>query len=279
METEEKSLQWLQAGATLLARNWEAVAEGVGGGLADLATRCEARPSAIDGVGLFAARDLRVGELAALYRADFTVDAAGHGFAVEDADYFREAVVPGRAAGTMRQHWVYPPGLVTSAAPDGATERFHVAANPRLPPVAGWLAHLANDGDMCTGTDDDEVLRYLNASGERRNAVFVPLAAPLMGLMMTEDARAGDEVLVSYGHANWLDKPLAADQRADVAAVLQKDAAEYVALTLMAARSYGREIAALAHFVRTGTIVADPPAPDARTKRKTKKKTGKGFAR
>ena len=252
---EQKSLQWLQAGAALCAREWPAVAAGIGGGLATLAQRCEVR-----GDGLFAAEDLPAGTLATLYAPDLTVDASGDGFTL-DADM---------EASGRRLHWVYPPGLVTSAVPAGS-ERFHVSANPARRD-AGWLGHVANDGAECSGGDDDSLMRYLAASRARRNGCFVPLCVPLMGLVLTEDVAAGDEILVTFGYDAWLGAPLRSDHRSDIADALRADAAEYVAMTLLAAENYGREFAALAHFLGTGNIVEHAPSPTV--KRPKKKKRG-----
>ena len=252
---EQKSLQWLQAGAALCAREWPAVAAGIGGGLATLAQRCEVR-----GDGLFAAEDLPAGTLATLYAPDLTVDASGDGFAL-DADM---------EASGRRLHWVYPPGLVTSAVPAGS-ERFHVSANPARRD-AGWLGHVANDGAECSGGDDDSLMRYLAASRARRNGCLVPLCVPLMGLVLTEDVAAGDEILVTFGYDAWLGAPLRSDHPSDIADALRADAAEYVAMTLLAAENYGREFAALAHFLGTGNIVEHAPSPTV--KRPKKKKRG-----
>ena len=252
---EQKSLQWLQAGAALCAREWPAVAAGIGGGFEKLAQRCEVR-----GDGLFAAEDLPAGTLATLYAPDLTVDASGDGFTL-DADM---------EASGRRLHWVYPPGLVTSAVPAGS-ERFHVSANPARRD-AGWLGHVANDGAECSGGDDDSLMRYLAASRARRNGCFVPLCVPLMGLVLTEDVAAGDEILVTFGYDAWLGAPLRSDHPSDIADALRADAAEYVAMTLLAAENYGREFAALAHFLGTGNIVEHAPSPTV--KRPKKKKRG-----
>jgi len=166
---DQKSLQWLQAGAALCAREWPAVAAGISGGLENFAQRCEVRPSPIHGDGLFAAEDLPAGTLATLYAPDLTVDANGDGFAL-DAD-----MPASEAAAGSRLHFVYPPGLVTSAVPAGS-ERFHVSANPARRD-AGWLGHVANDGAALSAADDDAVPRYLVASRARRNGCLVRLCA------------------------------------------------------------------------------------------------------
>ena len=257
-EKEQKSLQWLQAGAALCAREWPAVAAGIGGGLATLAQRCEVR-----GDGLFAAADLPAGTLATLYAPDLTVDASGDGFAL-DADM---------EASGRRLRWVYPPGLVTSAVPAGS-ERFHVSANPARRD-AGWLGHVANDGAECAAADDDSLMRYLAASRARRTDCLVPLCVPLMGLVLTEDVAAGDEILVTFGYDSWLGTGLRSDHPSDIADALRADATEYVAMTLLAAENYGREFAALAHFLGTGNIVEHAPPPTAKRPKKKKKR---GFA-
>ena len=101
---------------------------------------------------------------------------------------------------------------------------------------------------------------------------MVPLCVPLMGLVLTEDVAAGDEILVTFGYDAWLGAPLRSDHPSDIADALRADAAEYVAMTLLAAENYGREFAALAHFLGTGNIVEHAPSPTV--KRPKKKKRG-----
>ena len=84
-------LQWAQAGATLLAREFEAVSVLIGDDFAALPTLAEARASPIHGTGLFATRDLPMNTLVTLYRPDLTVDDAGKALTIEqgDAEYFQ----------------------------------------------------------------------------------------------------------------------------------------------------------------------------------------------
>lgn len=261
-------LQWVQAGAALLVNEWAATSSKIGGVAAALAESAEARPSGIDGTGLFATRDMEMGTLVTLYRPDLTVDEAGTGLTIdgEDASYFQS---PLGQRPLSQAHFVFPPGLKTSAAPNGCP-RFWVGANPLKADVPGWLGHRVNDGAACAS--DDDIERYLLQSGEKRNAVLVPLCVPLMGVVLSRDVTKGDEILATYGHDAWLGEDLEPSHPAPVAELLRKNAAEYAGLTLIASQNYGRELLALANFVRTGDTDASPPddAPKRRPGAKSK---------
>lgn len=261
-------LRWCQAGAALLRDTWAETAARIGGGVADLAAVAEARPSAIHGEGLFATRDLEMGALVALYRPDLTVDENGEALLIDggDAEYFASA-----DRGPLSQvRWVYPPTLTTSAVPDARPPRFWVAANPNKPTTPGWLAHLVNDGATCADAEDVE--RYCAATAAAKNACLVPLCVPLVGVVLSDAVAAGEEILVSYGHDAWLGAALEASHPEPVAAALRKRAAEYAGLTLLASQKYGRELQALATFVRTGDI--DPPSAEKKPARRRKKGFG-----
>ena len=103
-------VQWGQAGAALLAKEWSNVAEQIG--IAELGDLAEARPSDIHGTGLFATRDLEMGTLAVIQARPLTVDDTGkrhdrRGHASYFQD-FQKAQAPG-----SRQYFVFPPGVRT----------------------------------------------------------------------------------------------------------------------------------------------------------------------
>ena len=270
-ETKEEAVdpvQWGQAGAALLANEWSNVAEQIG--IAELGDLAEARPSDIHGTGLFATRDLEMGTLVTLYRPDLTVDDTGKALMIDEADAYFQDFQKAQAPGS-RQYFVFPPGVKTSAIPDRCP-RFWVAANPAKEAVPGFLGHLANDGASCA--DDGDVERYLAESAEKANACLVPLCVPLMGLVLAEDVRKGDELLVTYGYDAWLRTPLETTHSKAVEDLLRKGATQYAGLTLMASERYGDALKRLSNFVRTGST--EEKAPPKRAKRK-KKPTSGGF--
>ena len=272
-ETKEEAfdpVQFAQAGSALLANEWSNVAEQIG--IDELGELAEARPSDIHGTGLFATRDLEMGTLVTLYRPDLTVDDTGKALMIDqaDADYFQDfqkAQAPG-----SRQYFVWPPGVRTSAVPEDCP-RFWVAANPAKAPIEGFLGHLANDGASCA--DDGDVERYLTESAEKANACLVPLCIPLMGLVLAEDVKKGQELLVTYGYDAWLRTPLEATHSKTIEDLLRKGATQYAGLTLMASERYGDALKRLSNFVRTGST-EEKEAPPKRAKRK-KKPTSGGF--
>ena len=82
-----------------------------------------------------------------------------------------------------------------------------VDTNPGLPSVDGWLAHFANDVAACSSAGDEtSILAYYDRCGRAANAVLVPFgdAAPLMCLVSTRDVKAGEEILIAYGHDYWM---------------------------------------------------------------------------
>ena len=250
-ETKEEAVdpvQWGQAGAALLANEWSNVAEQIG--IDELGDLVEARPSDIHGTGLFATKDLEMGTLVTLYRPDLTVDDTGKALMIDQADAayfqdFQKAQAPG-----SRQYFVWPPGVKTSAIPDRCP-RFWVASNPAKAAVPGFLGYLANDGALCA--DDGDVERYLTDSAEKANACLVPLCIPLMGLVLGEDVKSGDELLVTYGYDAWLRTPLETTHSKAVEDLLRKGATQYAGLTLMASERYGDALKRLSNFVRTGS--------------------------
>ena len=264
-------VQWGQAGAALLANEWSNVADRIG--IAELGELVEARQSNIHGTGLSATKDLELGTLVTLYRPDLTVDDTGKALMIDEADAayfqdFQKAQAPG-----SRQYFVWPPGVKTSAIPEPCP-RFWVAANPAKAPITGFLGHLANDGASCA--DDGDVERYLGASAARANACLVPLCVPLMGLVLAEDVRKDDELLVTYGYDAWLRTPLETTHSKTVEDLLRKGATQYAGLTLMASERYGDALKRLSNFVRTGSTEEKAPSPPKRAKRK-KKPTSGGF--
>ena len=267
-------VQWGQAGAALLANEWSNVADQIG--IGELSDLVEARPSDIHGTGLFATRDLEMGTLVTLYRPDLTVDDTGKALMIDEADaaYFQD-FQKAQAAGS-RQYFVFPPGVRTSAVPEDCP-RFWVAANPAKAPIKGFLGHLANDGALCA--DDGDVGRYLAESAEKANACLVPLCIPLMGLVLSSDVSAGDELLVTYGYDAWLRKSLHKTHTNPVEDLLRKGATQYAGLTLMASERYGDALKRLSNFVRTGSTEEATPSTirPKRAKQRKKKPTSGGF--
>ena len=69
------------------------------------------------------------------------------------------------------------------------------------------MAHLANDVQPCAGGSEAEILAYYAACASETNCAMLPFgtAAPIMALVATRDIKAGEELLISYGHSYWLD--------------------------------------------------------------------------
>lgn len=163
-----------------------------------------AAPSSRHGQGAFAATALAHGTVASLYPVHSIGVGTQRIHADGDSEYWREPCTTAYRSNIFHSATPGAPdaGPITQWAP-GA----YVDANPTRECLPGWMAHLANDVAVCTGSQEEEVLRYYAAGAAEANCVMLPFgsAAPLMALVTTRDVAADEELLLSYGHSYWLD--------------------------------------------------------------------------
>lgn len=147
-------------------------------------------PSVVHGSGIFATRDVKLGELLTLYPVDAQVS-----FHPEENQTY---VVPGNQKTredvfAIHQKyglplWIYE-GTVLQAV-----------GFPELVDDPAYLGHMANDA---VGPETS-VAEYERKNAKRANASFIPLHSMLHhGIIATQPITAGSEILVSYGVEYW----------------------------------------------------------------------------
>jgi hypothetical protein len=169
-----------------------------------LQTLVRAAPSDLHGVGLFAAEPLAAGTVVTLYPIHalgdastcLTCDVDG-----EDAKHF----------GSGGSDWPYRVDLPVSPRLAEWAEDLWIDANPARDVNAGWLGHLVNEGVVCPGGAEEQIVSYYASTLERANCLMVPFGdTPLMCWVTTSDVSQGDELLGVYGHDYWVARTLGA---------------------------------------------------------------------
>lgn len=167
-----------------------------------LQTLVHTAPSELHGVGLFAAEPLAAGTVVTLYPIHalgdastcLTCDLDG-----EDAMHF----------GSGGSDWPYRVDLPVSPRLAKWAEDLWIDANPARDVTAGWLGHLINEGVVCSGAAEEQIVSYYASTLERANCLMVPFGdTPLMCWVTTSDVSRGDELLGVYGHDYWVGRAL-----------------------------------------------------------------------
>ncbi len=168
--------------------------------------KCEVKPSAKHGSGIFATRAIKPGELVTLYPAD--------GIVLYLHPYPRtECMFPVNFDGLLDLE------AYSVAAPKFAGHRVKIVGDPSRVSDCGWVGHMAND--VCRMTHPRQANVYEAASIAGRNAVIgaVPFAGQVRccGLWATRDIGIGEEILVHYGVEYWMhNMPAAENQGIDL---------------------------------------------------------------
>ena len=169
-----------------------------------LQTLVRAAPSDLHGLGLFAAEPLAAGTVVTLY----PIHALG------DASTCLTCDVDGEDAklfGSGGSDWPYRVDLPVSPRLAEWAEDLWIDANPARDANAGWLGHLVNEGVVCPGADDEQIVSYYASTLARANCLMVPFGdTPLMCWVTTSDVSQGDELLGVYGHDYWVARALGA---------------------------------------------------------------------
>ena len=170
------------------------------GRLSDLhLNRCRILPSTrtAAGNGLFASRDIRLGELITIFPAD--------------AILFRDAEmeeVSGVIYGNVRT--AECGSLTDDAARDyeiRISSIHSIVGDPSMTDDAAYLGHIANDGACLTEGDDKSRTRYSQQSADGANGVFKDIHQGChMGLFSLRPISNGEEIFVSYGEGYWLSR-------------------------------------------------------------------------
>ena len=162
--------------------------------------RCCVGKSKFAGRGLFVTTDLAAGELislypgdALLYYADGNRSSAAHAAVVFGAHVAADE----RDAARVRTDDARAYEIAISAT-------LSLVGDPGRCDDAAYLAHMCNDGDMCSA--QDEAARYQRTSAAAANAEFVELEGCHFALASTRPIASGEEVFVSYGAGYWISR-------------------------------------------------------------------------
>ena len=185
-----------------------------------VATHVAAAQSKVHGQGVFAQKDLPARTVATLYPVHAMGIGEGGACAEEDTEYFVSLDSPSAYRMQLLHHNLQK----TYGLPHGTW----VDANPHRSHAPGWQAHLANDGAICRGATEADVLAYYDESERTCNCVLVPFgeAAPLMALVTTRAVTQGEELLTMYGHSFWIEQlhhaPVSPDGDAGASAIREE---------------------------------------------------------
>ena len=170
------------------------------GRLSDLhLNRCRVSPSTrtAAGNGLFATRDIRVGELITMFPAD--------------AILFRDAEME-EVSGVIYGN--APTARSSSLTGDAArsyeirvSSLHSIVGDSSMINDSAYLGHIANDGACLTEGDDKSRTLYSQRSADDANGVFRDLYQGChMGLFSLRPIPNGEEIFVSYGEGYWLSR-------------------------------------------------------------------------
>ena len=177
--------------------------------------RVRVAPSTIDGagMGLFATRDIRTGELVTLYPCDALVTVVRSPLQEDDDEatvseiYFDVNAPAGsdwhanfkaQCPEFIRHAWSYSVSI--------SPLRSIIGDPTRATDDAAYLAHMVNDFAMCAGSDKNAIEAYVAASEGAAN-VGLDTATTNgchVAMVATKPIREGDEILLSYGAGYWL---------------------------------------------------------------------------
>jgi len=153
----------------------------------EIAQNAHIAPSSRHGLGLFASRDLEEDTLVTFY----PIHKVGSGEESVDLE-------------DDKSYWdTVSPSLYKILADE--EDNVFVDCNPHREDVMGWLGHRANDAARCSGTSEDDILKYRKICERECNLRFWGLKAvrPLIGFVTTRPVQKGEELLVSYSDSYW----------------------------------------------------------------------------
>mmetsp|Transcript_4251 Transcript_4251/g.13566 ORF Transcript_4251/g.13566 Transcript_4251/m.13566 type:complete len:302 (+) Transcript_4251:96-1001(+) len=162
--------------------------------------RCTTKMSAIHGMGVFATRDIKKGELVTLYPGDAVFYwADGDRSPSNDFSVFFGAHIPPEGRDGKKSSTTQSKEYELRA--DNWTS---LVGDPALVSDHAYLGHICNDGAACLKPGGKG--EYEAATDAARNAEHVGLEGAHFGTRATRSISAGEEVLVTYGAGYWLSR-------------------------------------------------------------------------
>ena len=168
-----------------------------------LLNRCHIGPSKLPGagLGLFASRDIKAGEMITLYPGDallYWKNGRVASGSRECSGVVFGAHIPEEEKDAAR--------VTTESARQyeaGASSTLSCVGDPRRDSDPAYMGHFANDGAMCDSAGGDQEM-YREASSIAANADHVTLEGCQLATQATKDIASGAEIYVSYGEGYWL---------------------------------------------------------------------------
>ena len=180
--------------------------------------RCCVRPSPVHGLGVFATRNIRQGELITLYPGDAVLTWKDDRRLTADVSVLFGPHIP-----KIEQD---PAKVLTEesrAYEVLSTETTSIIGNPNLCYDMAYVGHIINDGASCNSPESRD--RYNKETSRLRNAEHFSvtgwsgLKLPLhFGTRATRDISENEEIFVSYSFGYWLTKAFGGNETAAAAA-------------------------------------------------------------
>lgn len=187
------------------ARNWKKVLKLKRLRFSEIADSVYAAASPKHGLGVFAKHDLEKHVIATMHpiQALGWVERDGPRWISDPLADLEAPKGPDQANRSDRSDYVLEVGQASVKEIGGA------AIDINLPPtdIEGWLGHRANDGAICSGTSEKEILQYFETCKRECNCVMIPFgnAAPFMCLFTKRAIKKGEELCWGYGFEYWVD--------------------------------------------------------------------------
>lgn len=180
--------------------------------------RCRVCPSPVHGLGVFATRNIRQGELITLYPGDAVLKWKDNCRLTANVSVLFGPHIP-----EIDQDPAKVLAEQSRAYEVLATETTSIIGNPSLCYDMAYVGHIINDGASCDSPEgrdqyNEETSRRLNAEHFSVTG-WSGLKMPLhFGTKATRDISANEEIFVSYSFGYWLTKAFGGNETAAAAA-------------------------------------------------------------
>lgn len=165
--------------------------------------KVEVRDSPVEGKGVFAKRDIAVGDLITLYPCDFLTTVVS-GDRTNGSPIICEYVAAPHLSIEMVDK-ARNPAFTTkiNEYTFNITDKLSAIGHPDMIGDSAYLGHMCNDGGY--SSDIKTLSEYITRAIEKGNAIIEPLWGGLhLAVLAAKPIKAGDEVLIAYGPEYWM---------------------------------------------------------------------------
>ena len=152
-------------------------------------------PSKIHGQGVFASRDIVLGEVITLYPGDFVnVMYPTSVPKINNCLVLRGDHLPEDAT--------HPPGATSYVR--RCDSLYSIAGHPECTQDPAYLGHMINDGAMSHRPEDRAIYESVSCIKSNCDLINVPPHQPFfVAVVAMKSIRAGEEILTHYGYEHW----------------------------------------------------------------------------